>query len=207
MPRRATVAELTGLLEAGQFAALIDIREDAQIEFKSQLNLGLAQDRHKLLKAVAALANTSGGLIVIGVETEQDIQSRVDFAARLVYLSEVNVGTYYQILSKFLYPRVQVAVEVYGQDQQLLVSVRVEQMMSERPVLVTHTIGETLNGGTVFGYYTRTEVAAEHIGFAEIHSLLQAGKRMDGIGELGELLTRISGRLDEIEKKLEPRRE
>jgi len=73
MPRFIPLAEITDILQSGNFDRLLGGLEDDQLECKSA-PYNLAQDREKmeLAKDVSALANADGGIILIGVQTERD---------------------------------------------------------------------------------------------------------------------------------------
>lgn len=202
VPRRSSVQELKQILASGEHGQIIGIREDRRIEFKSQLNLTQKDSKHKLAKAVASLANTAGGLVLVGVRTEQDIQSHRDYAVELQFGTSFDCGAYHQILSKLLYPRVEIELDVYGEGERLLLAVSVNLATSLRPVLVTDTLSEKLTGETIFGYYERNEGGTGNMKCAEIHALLQAGIKLGAVGELGSQLDLIHTRLEAIGNKL-----
>jgi len=202
MPHRVTTEELMRLLKTDQHAQILGIREDTRIEFKSQVNLGLNQDKQRLAISVAALANTSGGIIVVGVQTARDVQSRLDYAAELTYAGHVDIGSFHNVFSTYLYPRPKIQIELFGKGTETLLAINVEQVTVQRPVLVTQSISENLNGGSIFGLYTRTEEGKSPVGYAEIHALLQTAERLSGVGELNGLLELIHSRLSSIESRL-----
>jgi predicted HTH transcriptional regulator len=203
MPRRAAVEELTHLLESNRHEEILGIREDTRVEFKMLLNLALAQDRHTLAKSAAAFANTSGGMLLLGVRTERDVRSLSDYAAQLLPVSNLEIGSYYKVLSNYLYPLPQLTIDVYGEQNKELLAIRVHPVSTQRPVLVTQTVSETLNGGTIFGLYTRTEEGIAPLDYAAVHALLQTGQMLTGVGDLNSNLELVNMRLDSIESKLD----
>lgn len=62
---------------------LIDgsVREDEDLEFKSNLYGGSDQDRRELAKDVAGLANHRGGLLIIGIDDDQGTAARLTTVA------------------------------------------------------------------------------------------------------------------------------
>jgi predicted HTH transcriptional regulator len=73
MPRIITVPEVVAILQSGDFTRLFGCLEDDHLECKSApYNLGQERERMELAKDVSALANTDGGIILLGVQTEQE---------------------------------------------------------------------------------------------------------------------------------------
>ena len=201
--RRATVDEVMGILISGDFQSILGIREDVRVEFKRELDLRQESGRHKLAKAVSALANSGGGLLVVGVGTERDPTTRSDYASQITYLESVDESVYYKVLAELLYPLTKVKTETFGTAQHYLISISVDAAELEATVLVTKTIGESLNGGTIFGYYKRTEIESTHVKHAEVHALIQAGQRLQQIGDLKTSIDQVIIQLASIEKTLQ----
>lgn len=200
--RRSSAAEVTQILKSGKFDGLLGVQEDSRIEFKRQLDLNLSKDKHKLAKAAAAMANTSGGIVVIGVESKQDPASRTDYAAALRYVETIDTGSYYRVLSDLLHPLIPVKVEPFGEAPAMLVALLIERAETEFPILVTKTISETLNGGSIFGYYKRTEIESAPISAVEIHALIQAGEKLNEFRDLRDVVIQMSREISEIKSKL-----
>jgi predicted HTH transcriptional regulator len=79
------VADLTSVSEA-TLTALIGITENETLEFKKQSYGGSDGDRRELCKDVSALANSTGGDIILGVEETDGV------ASSIVGLKDVDVG-------------------------------------------------------------------------------------------------------------------
>jgi Putative DNA-binding domain len=96
-PRRSSVSEVEEICKSGELERLIGIVEDRYIEFKLQLNIKQAEFKLKLAKSIASFANADGGILVIGVATTRDVQTRRDFAESLNYLEgTIDLGSYYK---------------------------------------------------------------------------------------------------------------
>jgi predicted HTH transcriptional regulator len=79
MPRFISPSELTAILQSGDFNRLLGGLEDDRLECKSApYNLDHEREKMELAKDVSALANADGGLILIGVQTEQEPQYQGD---------------------------------------------------------------------------------------------------------------------------------
>lgn len=200
--RRSTPSEILQILRSGNFESIIGVREDARIEFKRELNLKLDSERHKLAKAVSSLANTAGGVVLIGVGISRDPITRADYASEITFASVADEAQYYKALSDFLYPLAKVTTHVHGNPPSHLVAIEVENAAAEAPILVTKTIGESLNGGNIFGYYRRTELGSDASTYAEMHALLQTGQRLAGVAEIQGALSEIVSRIAAIEESL-----
>ncbi len=184
------------ILRSGDFSAILGIREDIRIEFKRELNLKADSGKHRFAKAVAGLANSGGGLLLVGVESERDPTTRADYASRLTYVSSGDESIYYKAVSAFLYPLVRVTTQAFGAAPKHLIAIEVGSADLEAPILVTQTVGEALEGGAIFGYYKRTEIESTHVRHAEVHALIQAGQKLQQLGNLqgsmAEIATQIA---------------
>jgi predicted HTH transcriptional regulator len=105
--RQLTIEEVTGILSRGAFAELISAVEHAQFECKSGLyDTKTAKGKIELAKDVSALANSSGGYLLIGPATTKsplhqgdEVTSVSDFAS-----SAFQTDTYRNILTAYIYP-------------------------------------------------------------------------------------------------------
>jgi len=200
--RRATIDELLGLLRFGDFGSILGVREDVRIEFKRELNLKLDSEKHKLAKTVAAFANSGGGMLLVGVSSDRDPTTRSDYASELVYVPFPDEGGYYKALNDLLYPQIKVTIETFGSAPNCLLAVSVVSADLESPILVTKTVDEDLKGGSIFGYYKRTEIESAHVKCAEVHALIQAGQKLNQIGNLQNWMDGIAVQLADIQDQL-----
>lgn len=80
-----TRTELIELMSSGRFSEIVGTEEGEQVDFKSHAyNLEQAKDRADLAADIAAFANSKGGSIVLGVETEVATTSKRERASRVV---------------------------------------------------------------------------------------------------------------------------
>lgn len=104
-----TRAEVLEILRSGTFEPLRGMAETIGVEFKGEPYQFADRDNDKfeLAKDVSALANASGGVIVIGARTERDNEAAVDVVSELRPLQRglVNEAQYEAVLSDMVYPR------------------------------------------------------------------------------------------------------
>ncbi len=110
MAQRRGIEEITGILETGDFDSLIDTVEDVVLEVKGKPYQLSVSDihRHELAKDVSALANSNGGVILIGFQTSKDpvtAVERIDLC-RPFDLSLVDIDQYRKTLQDWIYPPV-----------------------------------------------------------------------------------------------------
>lgn len=176
-------------LRSGRPAMLVGQAETSWMEVKqSPYCLDDQRQKLELAKDVAAFANaSSGGLIVVGLQTRQVEGQDVIHRVRLFDLDEIDIHRYRQILNQYVFPplvdiEIQ-AVSVHGRRGYLYI--RVPTQPSEaKPVLV---IG-ALVGDRVSGHYLtvpfRQDDVVQFRNPAALHSLLIAGRvalaRADG---------------------------
>jgi predicted HTH transcriptional regulator len=105
--REVTVEEVTGILSRGTFAELISTVEHVQFECKNGLyDTKTGKGKIELAKDIAALANSSGGYLLIGPATKKNPLHQGD---EVISISEFassvfHPDTYRDILSAFIYP-------------------------------------------------------------------------------------------------------
>jgi predicted HTH transcriptional regulator len=83
-----TREEAIAVLESGNFEAFVGVEEDLEGEFKGEpYQLDQDVEKFELAKDCSALANASGGVIVIGVRTNRHAESPTDVGDEIRCLS------------------------------------------------------------------------------------------------------------------------
>lgn len=204
-----TRAEVLDVLATGNFEQLVGLAETIDVEFKGQPYQIADHDSQKfeLAKDVSALANASGGVIVIGVQTERDNEASVDVAAELrpLALGLVDEQQYEGILSDMIYPRlreVQVRFHSSAVDNDRgLVSIDVPtQDEVDKYFLIQRPIEEGVDRtpGWLVGLAVRSIGRVEGRRIGEVHTLINrglvVGRQLDdvveGLAELRDLAVR-----------------
>jgi predicted HTH transcriptional regulator len=105
-----TREEALAILGQGEFDRFVGTAEGLELEFKSEpYRLDEDSQKFELAKDVSALANAAGGIIVIGLRTDQDDAAAVDVVAEVRALARrlVNEQQYEGTISDRVYPRLQ----------------------------------------------------------------------------------------------------
>lgn len=109
MPRFIGLGEVLAILQSGDFTQLLGVLEDDHLECKS-FPYNLDQDREKmeLAKDVSALANADGGIILIGVQTEQEPSHQGDIIRRVGCFTQARLefSQYQSVLSEWVVPSI-----------------------------------------------------------------------------------------------------
>jgi hypothetical protein len=166
MTKKLSVPEVLTILQSGAFDALKGTVEDGQIEFKgSPYQLSSDTSKCELAKDVSALANSEGGVIVLGVRTSQDQLSPVEYVDDCRPFDQVlfKADQYRKILDDWICPAA-VSVEVswfpsISPAGKGLAAIIVPAGLSEnKPYLVARLIdNDGKVRGTQFGYYERVQ--------------------------------------------------
>lgn len=168
------------ILQRGADLEVIGLHETERVEFKGQYRLTEQGEKWELAKDVAAFANIGGGLIVVGVTSEQDIDRAEDRAATIKPIpSEMfDPKQIYDILREWVYPPPRVEVVRYPRADKALGSIYIHAQDRHAPFLVTripddagrfqaHTgVGWPYRGGT---HTTWTPVG-------QIHARISGGR-------------------------------
>ena len=143
------------ILDSGKFEELIGTKESWDIEYKSESWAPTnAEDRFELAKDVAAMANTSLGMIVVGISTItlNNTQEDVVNGFKLVDISKASGDKLRQIISELIYPQIAISISAkpYHRDltQGVLVIEILEGTESQRPYVVRKVpCGKELKSG------------------------------------------------------------
>lgn len=197
--------EVLVILDGGDFAPLIGVREDLEVEFKRQpYRLDAEGERFELAKDICAMANAGGGVIVLGVQTERREESPLDEAVRIRALARglVDEGRYVALASERIYPRIQgLRVEFKAQandSNRGVVMIDVPpQAESDKLFLVQRPISEgTAAPGWLVAVAVRSVGRVDERRVGEIHGLINRGYTVSGrleelIGEVGAIRERL----------------
>jgi hypothetical protein len=202
-----TRGEALQILETGDFDAFLGVREDVEIEFKGQpYQVDQEGAKFELAKDVAALANGSGGVIIIGVETETTEASPLDTAARIRPMARglVDEVRYVDIIGARLYPHIhnlRVEFRPTADDPGrgvVLIDVP-PQPETDKLFLIQKPVSEgTTAPGWLVGISVRSVGRVDERRIAEIHELISRGltvspRLSEMADELAELRQHIVG--------------
>ncbi len=168
------------LIRGGRIDALVGQKESSWIDFK---RIGYAsktdEGKLELAKDVASFANTSGGLIVIGISTVKTFEVDTASAVTGCVIGSVSAQSYRSVLARKIHPPPE-GVEVFSvpvapSKEASVISIPA-QADEYKPFLVH---GE-LVGSKVNGNYFSVVVRRDDEAFATsphaVHALLAAGR-------------------------------
>ena len=193
------------ILNGGDFVPLIGVREDLEVEFKRQpYQLDAEGEKFELAKDICAMANASGGVIVLGVQTERREESPLDEAVRIRALARglVDEERYIAIAAERIYPRVQglrveFRAQANNQDRGLVVIDVPPQAEGDKLFLVQRPISAgTAAPGWLVAVAVRSVGRVDERRVGEIHGLINRGytisgrleELIDGVGAIRERL-------------------
>jgi hypothetical protein len=191
--RHLTVEEVTRILSRGAFAELISAVEHVQFECKGGFyDTKSAKGKIELAKDVSALANSSGGYLLIGPATTKnplhqgdEVTSVSDFAS-----STFQPDTYRDILTAYIYPPIaglKIQWHASGVDPTKgIASIYVPpKSTNDKPFLVVQSEIAAQVRGHLFGYFERVDDAALPTSVQVLRDTMKDGKRY------GDLVQRI----------------
>lgn len=106
----STQTDLIIALERGQFDLVIETQEANWIDFKeAPYQIEHRRQKWELAKDVAAIANSQGGIIVMGYRTKRPENALVDIAIehRPIKKNQINWDSYRQTISSWIYPQIE----------------------------------------------------------------------------------------------------
>jgi len=161
--RELTIDEVTGILSRGTFAELVSAVEHVQFECKGGLyDTKTEKSKVELAKDISALANSSGGYILIGPATKKNPLHQGDevISVSEFALSAFHSDTYRDILSAFIYPPI-TDLKIRWHPSSVnpakgIASIYVPpKSASEKPFLVVKSELDSQIRGHLFGYFER----------------------------------------------------
>jgi predicted HTH transcriptional regulator len=204
MPRFITLAEVAGILQSGDFTRLLGGLEDEQLECKSApYNLDQEREKMELAKDVSALANADGGIILIGVQTEQEPSHPGDIIRRVrcIAQSRIDFTQYQNVLSDWVLPtigglRFEWHANATNRDEGIASILVPLEAARERPCVVTKVVENTGRiVGSYIGFFERTRDNVAPMKPGELRDRLKDGRRFleldTRLGNIGAVSTDI----------------
>lgn len=147
MSHPANPAEIVALLEGRQDDELVGMEEAVWLDFKgAPYRLDERREQWELAKDVAALANATGGIIVLGVHTTRPSGSDEEIATKVSAFPEsmFDPNRARDVVAAQVYPRIEIDVRTFNraEDKRLAVIVVRQQDEDRRPFLLTHVFDD-----------------------------------------------------------------
>ena len=184
----SNINEVIQILESGSLDSLIDTFETSSVEFKRQpYRLDEAQQKFELAKDVSALANSGGGIIIIGVETSRRDDSLADYASKIrpIKRSLCNLDQMRQCVAARTFPSLDIKLSFIqveeGEDKVLVLCEVSTPNEKYLPVLVRDPClieDETKPIGSHIGIFERAQSHTHFYSVEKVHALIQAGQGM-----------------------------
>lgn len=181
-----TSEHIHGLVSSG-------IPEDFDLDFKASLYGAGDSDRRALAGDVAAMANTAGGLVVIGVQ--EDVQARAS-ATPGVEITDGEIGRIRQVVASLTAPMphldvIPVLDPTLGEGRGFLVLAIPRSNLAPHAVMINNGLRYPRRNGATTRYLTEPEVASAYrdrlLGLAEqgqrLHDLEATVRERTEIGE------------------------
>lgn len=202
-PAELTIEEVGSILWRGTFDDFISVVEHEQFECKSGLyDLKAAKGKIELAKDVSALANSSGGYVLIGPATEKDQLHNKDEVKSISQFSSslFQPDTYRNILNAFIYPPIpNLEIQWHAGKDDLtkgIASIFVPpKSVDEKPFLVAQSDVDSQVSGNLFGYFERVGDDALPTSVHMIRDTMKHGKRY---GDLERKLDNIEGLITKL---------
>jgi hypothetical protein len=189
MAKQLSAAECGAILKGGDFDQFIGAMESDEFECKAEpYRLDDKRQKFELAKDVSSFANARGGMIVVGLVTERDsvLSGDVVTGQRLLDEGSTNIGQYHDVLSSWLYPKLQTTPEIkwfpsMSDRKKGVVAISISHQPGQwRPFLITKSVEpDGKQSATMFGYAERQLDRSEPMGVQQLHLLIRDGLRAE----------------------------
>jgi hypothetical protein len=201
--RELTVEDLGDILSRGAFLELVSAVEHAQFECKSGLyDTKSEKAKIELAKDISALANSSGGYLLIGPATKKNPLHQGDEVVSVSEFAEsaFPLDTYRNILGALIYPPITgLKIEWYpssADSAKGIASIYVPpKSANEKPFLVMKSELDSQVRGHIFGYFERVGDDVLPTSAQIIRDTMKDGNRY---GELDRRMENIEGLITKL---------
>lgn len=186
MAEKRTPQEILEILHSKDFDELIGLIEYSQFDAKQKYSLDSDRGKYELAKDVAAMANSDGGVLVVGLTTDkiQETKEEVVAAVSLLKEEEANKEQYEHLVANRIYPCIKgLSVDwvpsIRNQGMGLLAITVPNQAGDDKPFLIKNVVEE--DGSRlkeiIFSYPFRVTDHTKSHNVERIHSLIKGGER------------------------------
>ena len=209
-PKELTPQKIREILESKAYHDLVGVVETDEVEFKQEpYQLDKNPQKQELAKDVSGLANSKGGVIVIGVKTEKHPSLPHEQAIEVSPFPIPSSGgdmeqQYRNILKDWIFPAIKTEVRLHlveesqsGTSLKFVLAIFIPEQRENLPFLINQYIGE--NGKKegkeiVFGYVERHGPGVIPRTVSELHRLLNRGIFADEVinGKFEVILDQLS---------------
>lgn len=203
-------AEILSVLRSGELDKLIGLEETDSFDAKKGIyDVSVDKGKFELAKDVAAFANSGGGIIVIGLATEQDEDSFKETVTAItpVPKDRFNIDGYRKIIFEYVYPDLakQLTIDcvAHGADNGFIIYIHVSPTdVTEGPYIVSKSFEENNGVSKVRGNTLTLPIRkGSDTGFESPHDLqkmLRLGFKVEpSFDQVFKTLQAINNKLDQ----------
>lgn len=176
------------ILKSGDFDRLKGLVEDEYLDFKSEFyHLSDEKNKFEFAKDVSSFANSMGGILVLGVETEKVAEHPNEVATKikLIKRSSFNKDKYLQLISSWIYPDLHVEVDflpsLQDNDKGLIYIYIDAKVTTLKPFLVKKALFDNSlkSNGTAYAFFQRKGSMNQPYSVEEMQRFFKDGMRFD----------------------------
>jgi hypothetical protein len=174
------------LLANRDYGSLIGLQEDAWLEVKGSTpyDLDTPEGRYQLAKDVAAFANGTGGIIIVGLRTTRPANAHTEVVAEYDLCAEqgFDVRRYMSLIEKYTHPAIEgLNVRWVPVSREGTHGLGVIEVPPQNPDRQYFLIANVVDTGAkirqfVFGIVRRNESSNDPFTIAELYRYTQTGK-------------------------------
>jgi predicted HTH transcriptional regulator len=191
------------IIDAHTYGSLIGLQEDAWLEAKcgTPYNFDTPEGRYELAKDVAAFANGTGGIVIVGLRTTRHASTQTDeiTAYDLCAQDTFNATQYSSLIAEHIYPTIEglaiywVPVNQEGTHGLGIIEVPPQNLDRQYFLIADAVSSRSRIRQFVFGIVRRNESSNDPFTIAQLYQCTQKGK-----SSLAQTLNRIEDKLDAV---------
>lgn len=208
-PKELPPQEIIKILESREYRLLVGVVETEEVEFKGEpYRVDNNLQKQELAKDVSGLANSKGGVIVIGVRTEKHPSLPHEQAIEVSPFPIPPSGgddmeqQYRNILKDWIFPAIKTEVRLHlveepqsGTSPKFVLAIFIPEQRENQPFLINRYVDENeKRNEIVFGYMERHGPGVVPRTVSELHRLLNRGIFADEVinGKFEVILDHLS---------------
>lgn len=191
------------IIDSHAYGSLIGRHEDAWLEAKggSPYNLETPEGRYELAKDVAAFANATGGIIIVGLQTTRQENTQTDEITDydLCLQGAFNSDRYTSLITEYIHPSIE-GISVYWApvNTEGTHGLGIIEVPPQNPDRQYFLIANVVDAGSkikqfVFGIVRRNESSNDPFTITQLYQYTQKGK-----SSFAQALTRIEDKLNVV---------
>ena len=191
------------IIDGHAYDSLIGLQEDAWLEAKggTPYDFGTPDGRYELAKDVAAFANGTGGIVILGLQTTRHAATQTDEITDydLCAQATFNAAQYASLITAYIHPAIEgLAVYWVSVNPEGTHGLGIIEVPPQNPARQYFLIANAVDAGSrirqfVFGIVRRNESSNDPFTITQLYQYTQKGK-----SSLAQTLNRIEDKLDAV---------